>query len=54
MQLARRRPPLEADSWILRMASLKDSESDILDLDAIEDRQHVINVLGPEACSAET
>jgi hypothetical protein len=38
---------MEADIWIMWMASLKDSGSDVLDLDAIEDRLHDINVLGP-------
>lgn len=38
---------VEADIWIMWMASLKDSESDIFDLDAIEDRLRDINVLGP-------
>jgi hypothetical protein len=38
---------VEANIWIMWIASLKDSESDILDLDAIEDRLRDINVLGP-------
>lgn len=33
---------------------LKDSESDTLDLDAIDDRLHGINVLGQEALSVWT
>jgi hypothetical protein len=40
------RPELEQDIWIIWMASLPNAQSDILDLDEIEDRLHAIKVLG--------
>jgi hypothetical protein len=40
------RDRLEQDIWIIWMASLSDDQSDILDLDAIEDHLHSIHVLG--------
>jgi hypothetical protein len=40
------RDRLEQDIWIIWMASLPDDQSDVLDLDAIEDHLHSIHVLG--------
>lgn len=37
---------IEQDIWILWMSKIKDADSDILDYDPIEDRLHLIGVLG--------
>jgi len=37
---------MEKDIWILWMASLSDDDSDVLDLDAIEDHLHAKGILG--------
>ncbi len=44
-----RRPvaQIQEDIWIMWISSIAESDSDILDLDAIEDHLHQIGVLGP-------
>ena len=40
---------MEQDIWILWLSTIADSESDILDLDAIEDRLLSVGVIGPSS-----
>jgi len=40
---------IERDIWVMWMSKLSDEQSDILDLDVIEDHLHAIGVLGPNS-----